>query len=622
MLVQSLDRQGIDLGFVTNGQPLLYLDFSGNTVNVRGQGGFQVFNVYGNLFAGNGIILENSGTITTYFTNQNLTLQANGSANVNVVRANVVSGQINNSTIGLSTPAAGTFTALNSTRLTAGEGRVVFTDSQGLIDNSDMQYFTGNNTLVAGNVISKSGTVGYGNITLTSSLSLLSAAANSIGFFSTDQKLITTGNLQYFSANGLMRLGNNSIQLNSLPTNRVLYTDSSHNIQNSQTLQYDGVNMTATGITTLGNITFSTNQIGTTVDDLLLTPNGKISVQGRYISDLSSPVNPNDAVTKQYVDDRTTQSSTNTIGANPVSGQFTSYVTVRDNSLGVANVSAVVNGVQAAYFTSSFANVFSIWINSSTIGTQAGRLVLQPGNNDKIQSATKTAFTLPVGQTIDRPTAPDVGDMRYNQNLGTIEWFDGIRWDYPTTGSTTIGTEMIYPDGVLSTFTLGRSTTTEAVLLSINGVVQVPNQAYGINGTSITFSETPLVSDAIEVRYLNTVVAYAANPIVVDTPYVTIGTTVTTVDQFYVTFYRSARYTFSATSASTGSNGKHEIGEVYLIHDSVTPYVQVNYRLTTSAGNLVTFTTSIDTYGVLSLRAAGTATDTKIKMHRMYITQS
>jgi hypothetical protein len=622
MLVQVLDRQGLDLSFTTNNLPLLYLDFSGNTVNVRGQGGYQVFNVYGNLGAANGIILENSGIITTGQTNQPLVLQANGTANVTIVRANVTSGKLNNTTVGIDTPAAGTFTFLNSTRLTSGAGRVTFTDSQGLIDNDDFRYFTSNSTLVAGNVISKSGTVGYGNITLTSSLTLLSAAANSISFFGSDQKLITTGNLQYFSANGLMRLGNNSIRLTSLPSNRLLYTDSNSDIKNSQTLQYDGVNMTATGITTLGNITFSTNQIGTTVADLLIAPAGKISVQGRYISDLPSPVSPNDAVTKQYVDDRTAQSSVNTIGANPISGSFNSYVTVNDNALHVANVKMVVDGTLNSTWTDTYANIFSVWINSGTIGTQAGRLILQPGNNDKIQSATKTALTLPVGQSIDRPTTPDVGDIRYNQNLGTIEWYDGVQWDYPTTGSTTIGTEMIYPDGVNSVYTLGRSTTTEAALVSINGVVQVPNQSYSIAGSVITFNEVPITTDYIEVRFLNTVVAYASNPIVVDTPYVTIGSSFTTVDQFYITFYRTARYTYSASSASTGANGQHEIGDVYVAHNGVSAFVQLNNRLNTSAGTLISFSVSIDAFGVLSLTARGTASDTKIKFHRMYMTQT
>lgn len=622
MLLTTLDRQGVDLSFSTNNLPLLYLDFTGNTVNVRGQGGFQVFNVYGNLFAGNGVILENNATITTFYQNQNLTLQANGTGSIAVVRANVQSGLINNTTIGLTTPAAGTFAALNSNRLTSGAGRVVYTDSQGMIDTDDFRYFSSNSTLVAGNVISKSGTIGYGNVTITSNLTLLSANTSSVGFFNASQQLVSSNSFKFFTANNTALAGN--LLLPNLAKSRITYVDSNGLLNDSQTLQFDGLNMTATGITTLGNVQMFNNEITVAggIADLYLVPPGKISVQGRLIADLQSPVSPNDAVTKQYVDDRTNQSSATTIGTNTINGFYNSYVQVSDNGLHQANVNMVIDGVQNSIWTSSYANIFSVYINSGTIGTQAGRLILQPGNNDKIQAATSTALTLPVGGTTGRPTLPDVGDIRYNNSLGTIEWYDGTQWDFPQLGSNTISSQRIIPDGTNVAYTLLRSTTSEAALVSINGVVQQPSQAYTISGTTLTFIEVPLVTDIIEVRFLNTIVAYAVNPIVIDSPYTSIGNSATTIDQFYISFYRSARYIYNAKSASTGVNGQYEEGELYVIHNGVTSYSNLSSKLNTSGSSLVSFSTSIDAFGILSLKSTGTAADTKIKLHRIYFTDN
>lgn len=622
MLLTTLDRQGVDLSFSTNNLPLLYLDFTGNTVNVRGQGGFQVFNVYGNLFAGNGVILENNATITTFYQNQNLTLQANGTGSIAVVRANVQSGLINNTTIGLTTPAAGTFAALNSNRLTSGAGRVVYTDSQGMIDTDDFRYFSSNSTLVAGNVISKSGTIGYGNVTITSNLTLLSANTSSVGFFNASQQLVSSNSFKFFTANNTALAGN--LLLPNLAKSRITYVDSNGLLNDSQTLQFDGLNMTATGITTLGNVQIFNNEITVAggIADLYLVPPGKISVQGRLIADLQSPVSPNDAVTKQYVDDRTNQSSATTIGTNTINGFYNSYVQVSDNGLHQANVNMVIDGVQNSIWTSSYANIFSVYINSGTIGTQAGRLILQPGNNDKIQAATSTALTLPVGGTTGRPTLPDVGDIRYNNSLGTIEWYDGTQWDFPQLGSNTISSQRIIPDGTNVAYTLLRSTTSEAALVSINGVVQQPSQAYTISGTTLTFIEVPLVTDIIEVRFLNTIVAYAVNPIVIDSPYTSIGNSATTIDQFYISFYRSARYIYNAKSASTGVNGQYEEGELYVIHNGVTSYSNLSSKLNTSGSSLVSFSTSIDAFGILSLKSTGTAADTKIKLHRIYFTDN
>ena len=80
MLLQELDRQGIDLTFTTNSNELVNLDFTNFRMALRGtSGGPYVFNVNGNAAIGN-VVLDAGALVTTQGLNQNLTLQANGVA--------------------------------------------------------------------------------------------------------------------------------------------------------------------------------------------------------------------------------------------------------------------------------------------------------------------------------------------------------------------------------------------------------------------------------------------------------------------------------------------------------------------------------------------------------------
>jgi hypothetical protein len=114
MLLQELDRQGIDLTFTTNSFELVTLDFTNFLMSLRGgSGGPYVFNVGGNAAIGN-VVLDAGALITTQGLNQNLTLNANGVANVTVINANVISGRVDGTVIGGINPRPATFTYLNA----------------------------------------------------------------------------------------------------------------------------------------------------------------------------------------------------------------------------------------------------------------------------------------------------------------------------------------------------------------------------------------------------------------------------------------------------------------------------------------------------------------------------
>ena len=110
------------------------------------------------------------------------------------------------------------------------------------------------------------------------------------------------------------------------------------------------------------------------------------------------------------------------------------------------------------------------------------------------------AIDIPAGSDAERPPNPDAGYIRFNTERGTIEWWSGTAW---IQGQSYIEDQTITPDGVNSIFTLDSAPpSATSILVSINGTVQRANVAYTVAGNQITFSEMPLDSDIIDIRYL------------------------------------------------------------------------------------------------------------------------
>jgi len=65
-----------------------------------------------------------------------------------------------------------------------------------------------------------------------------------------------------------------------------------------------------------------------------------------------------------------------------------------------------------------------------------------------------------------------------------------------------ITSQVLSGDGSTAQFALSANTTTTGVLVSINGTIQKPSTAYTVSNNTITFTETPLTGDSIEVRKL------------------------------------------------------------------------------------------------------------------------
>ena len=107
---------------------------------------------------------------------------------------------------------------------------------------------------------------------------------------------------------------------------------------------------------------------------------------------------------------------------------------------------------------------------------------------------------MPVGNTAQRPSPVSAGTLRFNSEYARIEYYDGAEWDVVAGGVTnqTISTA----NGIIDTFVLNRDSTNAAVLVKLNGIVQIPTSSYTVTGNSLVFTQAPAVSDIIDVRFL------------------------------------------------------------------------------------------------------------------------
>jgi hypothetical protein len=145
----------------------------------------------------------------------------------------------------------------------------------------------------------------------------------------------------------------------------------------------------------------------------------------------------------------------------------------------------------------------SVVINGAGFASNA---VVIPGSSLTIRSYD--SIILPVGTTAQRPSNQgnvDIqGMLRYSTSQNNLEWYNGTSWQTPGASTTIIQDQQINGDGVTTTFTVNNATTTNATIVSVNGVLQLPTISYAMVGGNIVFTEAPATGDIVDVRSLTT----------------------------------------------------------------------------------------------------------------------
>jgi hypothetical protein len=391
------------------------------------------------------------------------------------------------------------------------------------------------------------------------------------------------------------------------------------------------------GLEHLGNVSFSGDISALTITEntyRVLTTNSNIQVTGDVIG---SGTYSNIALT--LVDSGVVAGTYGSADDEIVDRVPKITVDSKGRITHISNV-ALTQISNVSFNDTTISTTSSITLNSAN----NGNIVLNANGTGTVQIAGSNALWIPTGDTNTRPENPQSGYTRFNTDVDNIEFFTGTTWAVP--GVSTVTSDTIIPDGTTDTYTLSGDTTTTGVLVSINGTVQQPTSAYSVLNNQITFTETPLQTDIIEVRafaagvsvtslisgttkvivnsdtgsvrFVNTGVEHInineSGALVIMTPNTSIATseTITTIDSYNSTIYRTAKYIIQATRSSN-----IESCEVLVTHDGTTSYSSTS-GIINSGITLGTISTTISGLNVL-LQYTATGANTSIRMSKSYI---
>jgi hypothetical protein len=346
-----------------------------------------------------------------------------------------------------------------------------------------------------------------------------------------------------------------------------------------------------------GNVTATGNISGTFVGNLYGNVTGNIN--GNVTGTVLTAYQPN----------ITTVGTLNnlTVTANTVSGNVITNGLFYANGAAWNFGSTYGNANVAAYLPTYTGNLSPGNITSVFYGNVHADVITPYQTTVTIFNNTG-AIGLPSGSNVQYPTSNVAGYLRYNNSISTLEFYNGSGWVAVT---NSIADQTITPDGVNQNYNLIQTTTAAGILVSINGTVQRPGTAYTVSGTTITFTEVPLVTDIVDVRYIATAVSASLDYEIVDTGNVVVNLANTIIDSFSNTQYRSARYTISSTSPYDS-----QFSDILLVQYGATVVVNTTGNIRTGA-NSVTYSANINN-GTVNLLALGTTALNQLRIQRTY----
>jgi hypothetical protein len=438
------------------------------------------------------------------------------------------------------------------------------------------------------------------------------AIDSNVAYFDVTNRRVGVNNsapTQTLDVEGNVRLGNISILGNTITSdtgkvdlgsisnvtitgglqNYVISTDGAGNLVWSQISDLD---------ISFGNILFDDTTIRVTKVDanLVLAANGTgiIDANGTVVTNAGYPNASTDLVTKGYVDDTLSNFNDDRI----VSGNTQVLATA-------SNVTVTVNDVLQAYYTPTSSAINQIAFTNATVSSLSGDLHISPqANSDKVVFDNTSSITLPVGNDSARPASPATGDIRFSTSSSSVEYWNGTGW---IGTSVNLDSQIIYADGITNNFALNNPSTTNGVLVSINGTLQQPTLAYTVTGTDLTFVEVPMSTDVIEVRYIALAITPSVNATVVDSSNVSVTTTTAILDSMSTNLYRSAKYNLQL---SLGTD--YQFVELHAIHNGTTANVSTVSNTSTN-GNLATFSANVSGNALNLLITASGSTITRLQ---------
>jgi len=113
--------------------------------------------------------------------------------------------------------------------------------------------------------------------------------------------------------------------------------------------------------------------------------------------------------------------------------------------------------------------------------------------NRRLQSGS-TGVVLPTGSSATRPEYPTFGMIRYNTDLGFVEFFNGTLWNTLSAGgSISYTVDDFVGDGSQTVFTMSvAESLVQNIMVFVGSIYQDPATSYTVNGGyDITFTSAP-----------------------------------------------------------------------------------------------------------------------------------
>ena len=144
-----------------------------------------------------------------------------------------------------------------------------------------------------------------------------------------------------------------------------------------------------------------------------------------------------------------------------------------------------------------------------------GNIQINPDGTGTVQVVGTNGLVIPTGTTAQRPGSASTGTIRFNTSTTSTEIWNGVEWVALDNEASVSVIDSLVGDNSTVTFNLSQATTTDGTLVSINGVIQTPTEAYSVTDDTITFVSAPTSSDNMIVRYLQNVMSVVLNALTV-----------------------------------------------------------------------------------------------------------
>lgn len=314
-----------------------------------------------------------------------------------------------------------------------------------------------------------------------------------------------------FTVNGVANVSN--VRVTSAIANGIFYADSNLLALTDGNFTWDGTTLAVIGNIDGGNVNV-VNEISANSANIGTLNIGNVDISGNLtVGNLTA----NTSITSLgNIDGANIIATGNLEGNNAVITNNVSATTVNatgnisgGNIITLGNIAgnniSISNVANITVLNAESGNLGNLTFADTTISTLLanGNITLEPTGNGLLLIDTVTGVVIPAGNTAQQPTYAVVGTLRFNSDLGFLEVYDGIGWDIIEAGGTTvIINQTINPDGSSITYTLDETATAASVLVTMNGVQQTPDVDYSVTGNSISFTDPPLITDIIQVRFL------------------------------------------------------------------------------------------------------------------------